>query len=256
VIRRAVAIVAAAWPGTALAGAWPQEAGGTQVIVKAEHMRASDGFDAAGELRPLLVPREDDAVSIFAEHGLTDRLTLQLRTEWQSGQDQFADYEGLGPTEIGLRYQVLRTARGTVSAYLGYARAGEGRNAGYAAPGAGDHDWEVRLLAGHSARLPWFGDREVFIEVQAARRVRDGLADEDHLDVTTGVHFGSDWMLLNQVYAGRTTEGPEVSWINAESSLVRRAGDWSLQVGWRQAVSGRGEVPAQGGPLFAIWRRF
>lgn len=252
----AAAALAAAWPGTVLAGAWPLERGDTQVIVKAEVMRASDGFDVDGTRRPLPADRKDDALSVFVEHGLTDRLTLQMRAEWQQGEDLFADYEGAGPTEIGLRYQLLRSQRGTVSAYVGYARAGEGRNAGYAQPGAGDHDWEVRLLAGHSGPYRWFGGRDGFVEVQVARRIRDGLPDEDHLDVTTGVHLGADWMILNQVYAGRTAEGREALWINSEASIVRRAGDWSLQVGWRQAVTGQGEVPAQSGPILAVWRRF
>ncbi|HRH20399.1 MAG TPA: hypothetical protein PLE81_07140 [Brevundimonas sp.] len=252
----AAAVLAAAWPGMVFAGAWPLERGGTQVIVKAERMRASEGFEIDGVRRPLLAGRDDDAVSIFAEHGLTDRLTLQVRAEFQRGDDTFADYEGNGPTEIGLRYQVLYSRRTTVSLYGAYARAGEGRNAGYAAPGAGDHDWEVRLLAGHSGSYAWLGRRDAFAEVQIARRIRDGLADEDHLDVTLGVHLNDDWMLLSQIYAGRTVEGPAVRWVNSESSIVRRWGDWSLQVGWRQALSGRGEVPAQQGPVLAVWRRF
>jgi hypothetical protein len=252
----AAALLAAAWPAVALAGAWPLDRRDTQVIVKAEWMRASEGFDIDGVRRPLLAEREDGALSIFAEHGLTDRLTLQVRAEFQRGYDTFADYEGSGPTEIGLRYQVLRSERTTVSLYGAYARAGEGRNAGYAAPGAGDHDWEVRLLAGHSGRYAWLGNRDAFAEVQIARRIRDGLADEDHLDVTLGVHLNADWMILNQVYAGRTVEGPALHWVNADSSIVRRWGDWSLQAGWRQALSGRGEVPAQQGPVLAVWRRF
>lgn len=255
-IRAAVALIATAWPGVALAGAWPLDRGDTQVILKIEQMRASDGFDVDGTRRPLFSDREDDMASIFVEHGLTDRLTLQMRAEWQRGEDLFADYEGAGPTEIGLRYQVVETRRSTVSVYAAYAYAGEGRNAGYAAPGAGSHDWELRLLAGHGARLDWFGGREAFVEVQVARRFRDGLADEDRLDITGGINFGPNWMILNQVYAGRTVEGPEVAWVNAESSVVRRYGNWSLQAGWRQALAGRGEVPAQSGPMIAVWRRF
>lgn len=255
-LAAAAALLAAAWPGVSLAGAWPVDRGETQVIFKIERMRATEGFDVGGVRRPLPAPREDDAVSIFVEHGLTDRLTLQVRADWQRGRDQFVDYEGTGPTEIGLRYQIIRAGRSAASAYVGYAQAGEGRNAGYAAPGAGEHDWEVRLLVGQGTRLGWLGDRDAFIEAQLARRFRDGLSDEDRLDVTAGIHFGDDWMLLNQVYAGQAVEGPEVWWINTEASLVRGFGDWSLQVGWRQAVAGRGEVPAQNGPVIAIWRRF
>jgi len=252
----AAVALAAAWPGLASAGAWPQDRGETQIILKAEGMRASEGFDVDGVRRTLLAERRDEIFSIFVERGLTDRLTLQLRSEYQRGQDAFVDYEGMGPTEIGLRFQVIRAGRTSISIYGGYAQAGEARNAGYAIPGVGDHDAEVRLLAGHSGHYAWLGGRESFAEVQLARRIRDGLPDEDRLDVTTGMHLSSDWMLLNQVYSGRTTEGPPVHWINTESSIVRRMGDWSLQAGWRQAMAGRGEVPAQGGFILAVWRRF
>lgn len=252
----AAAFLAVASPGAAVAGAWPAASGETQVILKVERMRADEGFDADGVRRPLPGRREDDSVSAFVEHGLTDRLTLQLRAEWQRGRDQFVNYEGMGPAEIGLRYALIRNERSVVSLYGGYARAGEGRNAGYAAPGAGEHDWELRLLAGHSGQLQWLGGRDAFAEIQVARRFRDGLVDEDRLDVTTGVHFGSDWMLLNQIYAGRTTDGQQAQWINAETSIVRRFADWSLQAGWRQTVAGRGEIPAQTGIVLAIWRRF
>lgn len=232
------------------------EAGRTQVIVKAEHMRAIDGFDVDGARRPLLAERIDETVSLFAERGLTDRLTLQVKTEWQSGEDAFVDYEGRGPVEIGLRWQVMRSARSTLSLYGGYALAGEGRNAGYATPGAGDGDWEIRLLAGHSGRFRWLGGREAFLEAQAARVLRDGLPDEDRAEFTVGVRFGENWTVLNQTYAGRTVEGPEAMWVNAETSIVRRFGDWSLQAGWRHAVTGRGEVPAQSGVIVGVWRRF
>lgn len=249
----AVAIAAAAWPSVASAGAWALDRGDTQVIVKLESMRAADGFDADGARRPLPVERRDDSLQMFAEHGLTDRLTLQVKADWQSGSDQFVDYEGRGPVEIGVRWQAWRNETSAVSLYAGYALAGEGRNAGYAAPGAGDGDWEVRLLAGRSGPIR---GREAFVEVQVARVFRDGLPDEDRLDVTSGVRLGENWMLLTQTYAGRTAEDRDSWWINNESSIVRHFGNWSLQAGWRQAVAGLGDVPAQSGPIVAVWRRF
>lgn len=249
----ALALLAAAWPSAASAGAWAMEQGRTQVIVKLERMRAVDGYDVDGQRRPLLAERADDAVSVFAEYGLTDTVTLQVKADWQSGQDMFVDYEGRGPVEVGVRWQAWRSRRSVVSLYAGYAFAGEGRNAGYAAPGAGDGDWEVRLLAGRNVVLR---GRDAFVEVQAARVFREGLPDEDRLDLTVGMHFGEDWMVLNQTYAGRTAEGREAWWINSESSIVRRFGDWSVQAGWRQSVAGLGEVPAQSGPFIGVWRRF
>ncbi|MBA3049587.1 MAG: hypothetical protein FP822_08495, partial [Brevundimonas sp.] len=74
---------------------------------------------------------------MFLEYGLTDRLTVQFKGDWQSGEDAFVEYEGRGPLEIGVTWQAWRDDRTAVSLYAGYADGGEGRNAGYAAPGVG-----------------------------------------------------------------------------------------------------------------------
>ena len=64
-------------------------------------MRAETGFDPSGEEQPLGADRTDTTLGLFAEYGLTDRLTLQLKADWQQGEDAFVDYEGRGPVEIG-----------------------------------------------------------------------------------------------------------------------------------------------------------
>ena len=162
-------------------------------------LRAEQGFDLDGTLRDLPAPREDDIASLFAEYGLTDTVTLQLKTEWQRGLDAFADYEGAGPTEIGLRWQAWRDDHNALALYVGYATAGAGRNAGYAAPGEGEGDWEVRALAGHSDDFDWLAGERAFIEVQVARRFRSGLPDEARGDLTLGVEAGDDWLFLSQI---------------------------------------------------------
>ncbi|KAK0349474.1 hypothetical protein LTR94_032987, partial [Friedmanniomyces endolithicus] len=91
-----------------------------------------------------------------------------------------------------------------VAVYVGYAHGGEGRNAGYAAPGAGDHDWEARLLAARNFGVDGQGG---FIEAQAARRWRSGLPDETRLDLTAGAPLSPGWMLLGQAYAGAADDG-------------------------------------------------
>lgn len=246
--------------GAAEAGPWAQKRGEGQVIVKAERMRATDGFDPAGALAPLPAERVDEAVSVFAEYGLTDRFTLQLKGEHQAGRDFFVDYEGRGPIELGVTWQAWRDERTAVSLYAGYAWAGEGRNAGYASPGVGEHDLEVRVSAGRSfavrkraGRLTFLQPDSGFVEGQAARRVRDGLPDETRIDLTAGGRYGRRWMLLNQVYAGESDGGAR--WASIETSVVRDLGRWSLQAGWRHTAAGR-ETPAASGPLIALWRRF
>lgn len=252
----AAALLLAAVPSGVEASAWTQPKGQGQVIVKWEAMRADRGFDPTGALTDLPGERIDRALGVFAEYGLTERLTLRLKGDWQDGEDVFVDYEGRGPAEIGLNWQAWRDDRTAVSLYAGYADAGEGRNAGYAAPGEGQGDWEVRASVGRNLQGvggPWAPERS-FVEVQTARRMRAGLPDETRLDLTVGGHFGRDWMLLGQAFGGMT-DGDGARWLSVETSVVRRFGDWSVQAGWREAVAGR-ETPQSRGWVLAVWRRF
>ena len=249
-------------PSIATAGAWTQPKGRTQVIVKYEDMRADEGFDPDGRRVPLPVERTDLSTGVVVEYGLTDRLTLQFKGDWQDGEDQFVDYEGRGPLEVAVVWQAWRNEKGAVSLQAGYSSPGDGRNAGYEAPGQVDGDWEVRVSGGWSFarnkpvkrwRALLTPDRS-FVEVQLARRVRGGLADETRADITVGRHFGQNWMVLNQLYAGQTDLGGS-RWLQNETSVVRHAGAWSLQAGWRTSTAGR-ETPASSGPIIGVWRQF
>ena len=241
----------------ALCGAWVQPKGKAQVIFKLEDMKAEEAFDPDGRRVDLTVERRDFSAGVFAEYGLTDRLTLQVKGDWQDGEDQFVNYEGRGPIEVGLVWQVWRDDVGAISLQGTYASAGDGRNAGYADPGVGDDDWEVRLAAGRSfggftsGRM--HADR-TFVEVQAARRFRDGLPDEVRVDATVGAHIGERWLVLGQAYGGQADD-EGARWLSLESSVVRHFGVWSVQGGWRETVAGR-ETPLARGAVLAIWRRF
>lgn len=241
--------------GPAVAGPWTQPRGQGQWIVKYEDLRADRGFDPDGALADLPGERRDTVAGVFAEYGVTDRLTVQFKGDWQSGQDAFVDYDGRGPLEIGVTWQVWRDERAAASLYAGYADGGEGRNAGYAAPGVGDSDWEVRASFGRSfGGSDRWGPSGSFIDLQAARRMREGLPDETRIDATAGAHLTEDWMVLAQAFAGQADDdGPR--WLSVEASVVRDFGDWSIQAGWRKAVAGR-EIPESGGPVIALWRRF
>ncbi|WEK58776.1 MAG: hypothetical protein P0Y52_04380 [Candidatus Brevundimonas phytovorans] len=239
----------------AAAGAWNLPKGQGQAIMKYEDMRADESFVAGGRV-DLPADRVDRAASLLVEYGLSDRLTVQVKGEWQSGRDDYADYEGRGPVEIGARWQAWRDEASVVAVYAGYAQAGEGRNAGYASPGVGDSDWEMRLLAGRSidgSGVKWAPQRS-FVEAQVARRWRQGLPDEVRIDVTAGAHVGQSWMLMAQGFGG-AVDGDGARWLSVEVTAVRDFGAWSLQGGWRQAVAGR-DTPAAGGPIFGVWRRF
>jgi hypothetical protein len=242
---------------TSWAGTWTQPKGKGQIILKAEAMEAREAFDPDGERVPLAVERRDTAVGVFAEYGLTDRFTLQLKGDWQDGRDQFLDYQGRGPAEIAVVWQAWRDDRNALSLQVGYASSGEGRNAGYAEPGVGLQDWELRASAGRSFGPVHRGLLRLdggFVEIQGALRSRQGLPDEVRTDLTLGAHLTPNWTVLTQAFGGQA-EDNGARWLSVETTLVRRHGDWSLQAGWRETAFGR-ETPASSGPIIAIWRRF
>ena len=106
-------------PLTAQAGAWTQPKGRGQVIVKFEDMRAERALDPDGVRRDLPSNRRDRVVTGSAEYGLSERLTLQLKGDWQDGEDAFVDYAGRGPVEIGVTWQAWRDDRSALSLYGG-----------------------------------------------------------------------------------------------------------------------------------------
>ena len=101
-------LVIAGLAGPATAGAWVQPKGEGQIIAKIERMRADEAFGPDGQVAAMDGPREDRVAGVFAEYGLTDRLTVQFKGDWQSGRDPYVDYKGRGPVEIGLTWQALR----------------------------------------------------------------------------------------------------------------------------------------------------
>lgn len=253
-VGAAVACLAVALAaGSARAGAWPLAPGENQLILKYEAGFADRAYDPDGVVQDI-PERRESYLSAFYERGLTDRLTLQARVGATQGRDQFVDYEGRGPSELGVRWAAIRDPRNPVSVYAGVIDPGVGRNGGYPAPEADGPDYELRLLAGRSG--VWRG-RSTFVEVQAARVWRSNLPDETRLDATLGVHFGPRWLVLSQVYAGRADgETFRSEWLKTELSVVRElGGDWRLQAGWRATAYGR-EAPADHGPVLALWRRF
>ena len=225
--------------------------GRTQVIAKYERTEATQGYD----LDAVLVSidrRRDENLSVFVEHGLTQRLTLQAKAGVTRGHDKCAEYSGRGPVELGLRWAAYRDDRSSLAVYVGAGEAGAGRNAGYAAPGQGSLDLEARVLYGRSAH--WKG-REVFVDLEAARLKRQGLADETRIDATLGVRPAKRWLILAQTYGGQADRSPVRSrWIKSELSVVRAVGDWSLQAGWRDTPQGR-ETARDRGFVLAVWRK-
>ncbi len=226
----------------------------TQLILKYERGRSDEDFTRGGGTAPAPHVADDD-LSLFVEHGLTDRLTLQGQVGYTRGAVGPFESDGRGPLSAGLRFTPYVGAGGreVLSVYAGGVLDGEGRNSAYLLPGQGDHDGEFRVLYGRSAKV--FG-REGFVDVEGAYLARSAFADEAHLDVTVGYEAVRDWLLLLQTYAGDArTRGADPRWAKLEGGVVRRFGNWRVQAGYRATVAGR-LTPAEAGPVVALWRRF
>jgi len=248
----ATVLAAAVLAGRAEAGAWPIAPGHTQAILKYERQAAKEGLDLVSATVPIPYRREDN-LSMYFEHGLTSRFTLQGKLGLVEGADGPIRYSGRGPLELGLRGVLWRRKDAVASLYLGGVVAGAGVNALYAGPGAGKGDVEARLLVGASRRL--FG-RPAYEEVQIAALKRRDLPNETRMDTTVGVDLNRRWMVMLQSYSGMAyTAGANPWWMKGEVSLVRRLGPWRLQAGWRSVLAGR-ETSRDTGPVLAIWKSF
>lgn len=250
----ASAVMAAGWPMAVWAGAWSQPKGEGLAIVKYEPVWTMHRFDLEGDRSVLAHERVDHVVSLWGEYGLTDDVTLLLKTDWQNSDDGTRSYEGLGPTELGARWQFLSKGRSAASIQASYVTDSEGRNAAWGSPGEGSQEFDVRLLAGHS----FTGKKPKFVELQIAHRWRENLASEIRIEATAGMHIRDSYTVLAQVYAGEADDyEAEIGarWVTAELGAIRHWDRWSGQLGWRATVAGR-KVNAGDGPIVALWRRF
>ena len=249
-----VALLTVPFANGAAASAWNQPKGHGQLIVKYEPVWQIHGFDQDGDRFMLPYERVDHVVSVWGEYGLTDRITLVAKTDWQDIDAGSKSYQGMGPVEIGAKVALWSHDGLVVSAQAAFASDSQGRNAVWGSPGEGEKETEARLLVGRS-----FGGRyPAFADLQLAHRWRDRLPDEQRLEGAVGVHLNPRYTVMGQVYAGKTlpVEAEHQSrWNTYEIGVVRHWNDWSAQAGWRAVVSGR-NVNAGDGPIFAVWRRF
>jgi hypothetical protein len=227
----------------ARAGAWPLPPGQGQAILKFDEQTALGVYGSGGALEPAPVEGRDRAVSLFVEYGLIERLTLQGKWEARRRSDDFVDYEGSGPSELGLRGVFFKSPNGVASGYVGLVSDGA------------DVDAEARLFLGRS-NIPRAWRVRVpggYVELQAARIFRSSRPDESRLDLTAGIDLNASWSVGAQTFAGTVDGGG--AWAVGEASITRSFDEFKIQAGWRRTLAGR-ETRASQGPVVAIWRRF
>lgn len=243
---------------TCHAGAWTQPKGHGQVIATTAFSTASRAFNDQSE-DILDVEYQKIESSLYFEHGLTDRLTLVARPSLQdieltdSGGEQ--SYQGLGPSEIGLQWQLKKSDHGQFSLRAGVKLGSDGENIPDAPIGEGRSDYELRALWGHGFSL---SERSAFIEGQLAYRFRSGGApDEQRFDFTSGLELTPRLQLLGQSFYIKA-DGAQFPLRDYESlklqgsAVVRLSNGQSVQLGGFQTVIGR-DIIKESGVFAALW---
>ncbi len=251
-------VVPAAWiPGMALAGAWPQAPGATQVITSCEPGSASRAFDSDGQRSRLSYGWKQSDVSVFIDHGVSQHFTFSAKIDLQDYRNGSMRFSGLGSVEAGGRWTVHKGRSFVFALGASVEGLGKGRRSDFDTVTKAGTDYDLRAYAGKSFRIAGV---DVFVDLQAARHLRQYEADQWRVDATLGLKPSPRWMVLAQAFAGRTDRQAwgQATWVNSEVSLVRSFGpkqNLSLQVGFRQTTAGR-NVPAVHAIIIGLWRTF
>ncbi|HVZ30548.1 MAG TPA: hypothetical protein VG839_09155 [Asticcacaulis sp.] len=242
----------------ACAAAWPQAPGQTQWIVSYEPSTADTQFDGHGRANIPLGTWDQTDVSIYADHGLTKRLSLTAKINFQDYKTVSTHFSGVGSVEIGARWTVHKGEDFVFALGASAEGLGKGRRSDFDAPGAkAGTDYDLRAYFGKGFKL---GKRDAFVNIEAARHLRQYDTDQWRVDSTFGLKPSSQWMILAQSFAGQTDKlaGSQARWNNVQLSLVRSFGPHqktSLQLGARQTVTGR-NVPRANAVVLSLWKTF
>ncbi|MCC8557519.1 hypothetical protein [Xanthomonas vesicatoria] len=217
----ALSCALAAFPGSAIAGAWTQPQGDTLVIVKALHGDGTGWFDDShhrGDFANNGRSRQDQ-LNVYVEHGLSDNLSVIGNfyfTEVGFNNDEPVNgapgrarrsTTGFADQEIGLRYALPSAPddvwRSSVQALVSIPAYGRSKtyhpnNPGRdPALGLGDYGLELRYSRGRGYTL---GGRNGYVDLGGAVRLRGSAAsDEVRVDASSGLSLTPSWLLLGEV---------------------------------------------------------
>jgi hypothetical protein len=258
-LRSGLCLVVLTLPSEVLAGAWTLPAGEGQAVVTGALSSADQAFDASRVVQP--VPRYDKAeLEGLIEYGVTDRLTGILAPSLQHVHiaDPSAQRTGLGYTELGGRYQILKGDAWVFSGQTTLRVPGTFERTNPAAIGYTDPQVDVRALFGYAFPVgPW----PAFVDLQMAQRFRIGDApNELRGDVTFGLRVAPRWLLLAQSFSTISEGGgptfPSYDYHKLQLSAVYNAtAALSLQLGAFTTYAGRNAL-RENGVITGLWYRF
>lgn len=178
------------------AGAWTLPAGDTQIISGVILSDASASFGNSGGTIPLYYRKI--LLQSYAEHGLTDDLTLVLSPQYAIATEQMPDRPLIHANDFaiqaGLRYRIT-DAFGVLSVQSTYKSAGA-FDMSVSANNDSGSEIELRLLYGLNFKL--FG-RDAYFDAEMAQRWIGGARpDETPLDLTLGLHWSDKLTFMVQ----------------------------------------------------------
>lgn len=238
--------------GDAWAGAWAREPGETLVIrtVMYDELRLPGGE----KLRK-------DEIAVYAEHGVSDRLTLvgrvalqHIRRPGDGRDDEGFALRNLSGSELALRWSLYDYGRWAASVQGLITVQGPGENWNNAPFGQGGGDVEARLLAGRAV-----GETH-FVEAQLAyRRRTDTVGDEVRFDVAAGFGFFDRFMITGQSHLiwspGPDGGQPFASHRLRASIRYDISARTSLEFGALGTLSAS-RMASERALLVSLWRRF
>lgn len=107
--------------------------------------------------------------------------------------------------------------------------------------------YEARAALGASRQI--FG-REAFVNVEAARREREGNCTRDLVEVAAGVDLTPKWRTMVKAW---NEEGQRSRTAKVEAGLFRDFDNYSAGLGYRREISGAFE---ESGIVVSLWGRF
>jgi hypothetical protein len=197
-IAAASVLAACCWTRPAYAGAWTLPAGDTQIISGAIYSTATATFDHSGGAVPAFYRKI--LLQSYAEHGVTDKLTLILSPEYaiatEAGPGRPLVHASDFAIEGGLRY-LLTDCFGILSAQASYKSAGA-FDMSVSANNDSGSEVELRLLYGANFKI--FG-RNAYVDAEVAQRWIGGARpNETPIDLTVGVHFSEKFTVMAQSF--------------------------------------------------------
>jgi hypothetical protein len=259
--RGLAAMLVAAFPAVARAGAWTPDQGQGVAILGATATSSDHALSPSGHVSDASSFAKTE-IDFYAEYGIRDWLAAVVQggfTDRHAGGSEASSFDGADITHLGARIRLWRQGDAVFSFQA--TQEVPGGSGGYRGAEVGNTGpaTDLRLLAGYSFRLAGL---DAFTDIETAYHLRSGRPpDEVRLDATLGVRVRQNLTLMaqsfNTISLGEGGRGfPATRYSKIEISAVYDLDQhWSVQLGAIGTVAGRNAL-LERGVTASLWRHF